>query len=114
MAINADGLIQASRGTLFTAPAKTALPTKVSSFLLNSGTVAAAGSGSVVNWENIGHTSNNNKISFSKDGGDTTTKDTWLVAGAKSSTEAPTITVSGASVQGDSATITKEIGRAHV
>lgn len=86
MAINADGLIQASRGTLFTAPAKTALPTKVSSFLLNSGTVAAAGSGSVVNWENIGHTSNNNKISFSKDGGDTTTKDTWLVAGAKSST----------------------------
>lgn len=110
MAINADGLIQASRGTLFTAPAKTALPTKVSSFLLNSGTVAAAGSGSVVNWENIGHTSNNNKISFSKDGGDTTTKDTWLVAGAKSSTEAPTITVSGASVQGDSATITKVTG----
>lgn len=110
MTINADGLIQASRGTLFTAPAKTALPTKVSSFLLNSGTVAAAGSGSAVNWENIGHTSNNNKISFSKDGGDTTTKDTWLVAGAKSSTEAPTITVSGASVQGDSATITKVTG----
>ena len=108
MAINADGLIQASRGTLFTAPAKTALPTSVSSFLLNSGTVAAAGSGSV-NWENIGHTSNN-KISFSKDGGDTTTKDTWLLAGAKSSTEAPTITVSGASVQGDAATITKVTG----
>ena len=111
MAINADGLIQASRGTLFTAPAKTALPTKVSSFLLNSGTVAAASGGSgSVSWENIGHTSNNNKISFSKDGGDTTTKDTWLVAGAKSSTEAPTITVSGASVQGDSATITKVTG----
>ena len=111
MAINADGLIQASRGTLFTAPAKTALPTKVSSFLLNSGTVAAASGGSgSVSGENIGHTSNNNKISFSKDGGDTTTKDTWLVAGAKSSTEAPTITVSGASVQGDSATITKGTG----
>lgn len=111
MAINADGLIQASRGTLFTAPAKTALPTKVSSFLLNSGTVAAASGGSgSVSWENLGHTSNNNKISFSKDGGDTTTKDTWLLAGAKSSTEAPTITVSGASVQGDSATITKVTG----
>lgn len=110
MAINGDALLQAARGTVFTAPAKTAIPTAgVNQFLLNSGSVNVGTADTPV-WDNLGHTSNSNKISFSKDGGDTTTIDTWLMAAARTSTEAPTITVSGASVQGDKATLKKVTG----
>lgn len=110
MAINGDALLQAARGTVFTAPAKTAIPTAgVKQFLLNSGSVTVGTADTPV-WDNLGHTSNSNKISFSKDGGDTTTIDTWLMAAARTSTEAPTITVSGASVQGDKATLKKVTG----
>lgn len=110
MAINGDALLQAARGTVFTAPAKTAIPTAgVNQFLLNSGSVQV-GTADTPAWDNLGHTSNSNKISFSKDGGDTTTIDTWLMAAARTSTEAPTITVSGASVQGDKATLKKVTG----
>lgn len=110
MAINGDALLQAARGTVFTAPAKTAIPTAgVNQFLLNSGSVKVGTANTPV-WDNLGHTSNSNKISFSKDGGDTTTIDTWLMAAARTSTEAPTITVSGASVQGDKATLKKVTG----
>ncbi len=110
MAINSDALLQAARGTVFTAPAKTAIPTAgVKQFLLNSGSVKVGTADTPV-WDNLGHTSNSNKISFSKDGGDTTTIDTWLMAAARTSTEAPTITVSGASVQGDKATLKKVTG----
>lgn len=110
MAINGDALLQAARGTVFTAPAKTAIPTAgVKQFLLNSGSVKVGTADTPV-WDNLGHTSNSNKISFSKDGGDTTTIDTWLMAAARTSTEAPTITVSGASVQGDKATLKKVTG----
>lgn len=110
MAINGDALLQAARGTVFTAPAKTAIPTAgVKQFLLNSGSVKVGAADTPV-WDNLGHTSNSNKISFSKDGGDTTTIDTWLMAAARTSTEAPTITVSGASVQGDKATLKKVTG----
>ena len=110
MAINGDALLQAARGTVFTAPAKTAIPTAgVKQFLLNSGSVKVGTANTPV-WDNLGHTSNSNKISFSKDGGDTTTIDTWLMAAARTSTEAPTITVSGASVQGDKATLKKVTG----
>lgn len=110
MAINGDALLQAARGTVFTAPAKTAIPTAgVKQFLLTSGSVQVGTADTPV-WDNLGHTSNSNKISFSKDGGDTTTIDTWLMAAARTSTEAPTITVSGASVQGDKATLKKVTG----
>lgn len=110
MAINGDALLQAARGTVFTAPAKTGIPAAgVGKFLLNSGTVQV-GDGATPVWDNLGHTSNSNKISFSKDGGDTSNIDTWLMAAARTSTEAPTITVSGASVQGDKATIQKVTG----
>lgn len=110
MAINGDALLQAARGTVFTAPAKTSIPTAgVKQFLLNSGSVKVGTADTPV-WDNLGHTSNSNKISFSKDGGDTTTIDTWLMAAARTSTEAPTITVSGASVQGDKATLKKVTG----
>lgn len=110
MAINGDALLQAARGTVFTAPAKTTIPTAgVKQFLLNSGSVKVGTADTPV-WDNLGHTSNSNKISFSKDGGDTNTIDTWLTAAARTSTEAPTITVSGASVQGDKATLKKVTG----
>ncbi|MBT1161208.1 hypothetical protein [Bifidobacterium sp. SO1] len=108
MAISDNALIQATRGTVFLAPAKTGLPTAgVGAFLLNAGAISV---GANVSWDNLGHTSNSNKIGFSKDGGDTTTKDTWLKASAKSSTEAPTITITGSSVQGDKATLKKITG----
>ena len=67
MAINGDALLQAARGTVFTAPAKTAIPTAgVNQFLLNSGSVNVGTADTPV-WDNLGHTSNSNKISFSKD-----------------------------------------------
>ncbi|KFI66543.1 hypothetical protein [Bifidobacterium magnum] len=111
MAINNKALMQAARGTLFTAPAGTALPTGgVSKFLLNAGEIEVSPDLEGAKWENLGHTSNSNRLSFSKEGGDTTSMATWLSSSAKTKKEPSTLTVSGASAQVDKATIKKITG----
>lgn len=98
MAINNTDLIQGTRGTIFYAPAETPMPEDgPAAFSLTKDTV---GDGKTA-WQNIGHTSNDNKVSFSTDGGDSNTHDTWLMAGARTTYETTNMTVSGASVQAD-------------
>lgn len=105
MAINLDvndkSLIVPNHGTLFIADAtngEVALPTDLSKFSLLTKSVDST-------WYNIGHTSNDNKLSMSTDGGEATTKATWLVPNARTTYSAITATLTGKSVQGDKNTI---------
>jgi hypothetical protein len=58
-------------GTVFIAPANTALPsTPLTAFTLTGAPPAS--------WENLGHTSKDNLPAFTRDGGDKTVLDSWL------------------------------------
>lgn len=93
MAINKQDIFKAVRGTIFMAPAETPLPDDPSQFTLTTEKVGE--------WENMGHTSNDNRIEFSFDGGEPTTYDTWLEAGVQTTYSTSTLTFTGNSVQGD-------------
>lgn len=98
MAINDKALLQPTRGTVFTAPAETPLPEAgVKAFTLFAD--------DLTDWKNLGHTSNDNKIQFNIDGGDATTHDTWLMAGARTTYASVNLTVTGDSVQVDTDTM---------
>lgn len=74
MASNLETRIQATRGTIFWADAETPLPDDgVKAFTLSADNIPA---GDAV-WTNFGDTSNDNKLSFSADGGDATVLATW-------------------------------------
>lgn len=97
MAINEDGVLQLSRGTIFTAPAETPLPGDLTKFTLDTDKLEQ--------WENLGDLSGNNKVSFSTDGGDATTMSTWRRAKARIIYSDTTGTLTGNSVQLDAATV---------
>lgn len=101
MAISTAGLMQAARGTIFTAPAKTGLPTSLSAFLLTADNIKVGTEADAPTWTNTGHSSEGSKPTFNKDGGDTTSHSTWLVDGVKTTTAATTRSVAITSVQGD-------------
>lgn len=83
MAFNDDATLIATYGTLFYAPVGTPLPKDgAKAFKLNADTVkvdTTASDAPNANqvWTNLGHTSADNKISFSFDGGDATTHNSW-------------------------------------
>ena len=83
MAFNDDATLIATYGTLFYAPVGTPLPKDgAKAFKLNADTVkvdtTASGAPNANQvWTNLGHTSADNKISFSFDGGDATTHNSW-------------------------------------
>lgn len=100
-AVNAKGLIATTRGTLFVADAtngEVALPANLSGFSLLDNNVDNK-------WFNIGHTSSDNKLEISMDGGDAETKSTWLMPNARTTYSNTTIKVTGKSVQGDKKTL---------
>lgn len=97
MAVNDNALIQPVRGTLFVAPAETPLPDDLTQLTLSVDTVG--------DWKNFGHTSNDNKLTWNKDGGDATSHDTWLVAGARTTYASTTLSFTGNSVQVDTDTL---------
>lgn len=101
MAINNAGLMQASRGTVFTAPEKTPLPADLGVFLLTADNIKAGDGENAPVWSNTGHSSNGSKPTFNKDGGDVTSLSTWLVDGVKTVTAATTWSVAITSVQAD-------------
>lgn len=71
MAVNKNALIVPGHGTVFAANQNTAMPAGgLSAFTLTADGPAG--------WTNLGHTSNDNTASFTKDGGDKTVLDTWL------------------------------------
>lgn len=78
MSVDATKLVIPGHGTIFTAPANTKPPTSaLTAFSLTADTVANNET-TPVNWANLGHTSKQNTIAFTKDGGDRETLDTFL------------------------------------
>ena len=82
MAFNDDATLIATYGTLFYAPVGTLLPKDgAKGFKLNSDTIPSSdntgGTDPKKVWTNLGHTSADNKISFSFDGGDATSHNSW-------------------------------------
>lgn len=77
MSIDILETIIPGRGTVFIAPKNTPLPDGgLDDFSLTADTVGGT-------WKNIGHTSKNDMVSFSKEGGETETKETWLSDSAR-------------------------------
>lgn len=99
MAITASYAIP-GYGTVFTAPANTPLP---------EGGIAAFSKGldNVEDFENLGHTSFENPIELSVDGGDATSKRSWLLANLVTIYEGITWSATGNSIQCDKATVQK-------
>ncbi len=85
-------------GTVFTALANTALP-DISLFLKDQDTVG--------DFENLGHTSSENPIELSVDGGDASSKRSWLRDNLITVYEDTTWSASGNSIQADKETVKK-------
>lgn len=71
MSVNSNALIVPGRGTVFQAPKNTACPADPLTSFNRVGEAPA-------DWSNLGHTSKNNTIAFSREGGETTSLDTFL------------------------------------
>ncbi len=85
MAVEANTLIVPGHGTVFTAAPNTALPAApLTAFGLSTDSVGTG----PAEWKNLGHTSKQNTVSFSKEGGEKTTLDTWLADAVRSTTSA--------------------------
>lgn len=72
MGVNANSMIVPGNGTLFHAPIGTALPAKPLEAFTLTGTPPTG-------WTNLGHTSRENTVAFSRDGGEPTSMGTWLM-----------------------------------
>lgn len=82
MAINDDSVFFAEYGTVFYAEVGTALPTGgLKAFHLTDEEVASADSGK--KWQNLGHTSNSNKLEISLEGGKSEAFRSWLKSNLK-------------------------------
>ena len=104
MAFNDDATLIATYGTLFYAPVGTALPASgAKAFRLNSDTIPAGSGGGT--WKNLGHTSTDNKISFSFDGGDATTHSSWARKNLRTTYADSTCTITAKSLQLDGDTL---------
>lgn len=72
MAVNSDALVIPGRATVFHAPLNTAVPANpLADFSVTADTVATG-------WMNLGHTSKENTVAFSREGGEATTISTYL------------------------------------
>lgn len=106
MAFNDDATLIATYGTLFYAPVGTALPAGgAKEFQLNSDTIPVSAGGSGNAWKNLGHTSADNKISFSFDGGDATTHNSWARKNLRTTYADSTCTITAKSLQLDGDTL---------
>lgn len=85
-------------GTVFLAPPNTALPPEgVTAFTRETESVG--------DWENFGHTSRDNTISLSVEGGDATTKGSWLRSALITQYADVTWSAAGSSIQTDKKTV---------
>jgi hypothetical protein len=72
VAVNDNALVIPGKATVFHAPKNTAVPANpLTAFSLSNDTVSTG-------WRNLGHTSKSNTVSFSREGGEATTIDTYL------------------------------------
>lgn len=98
MSVDATKLVIPGHGTVFHAPKNTKPPADpLSLFSLTADEV-----GDTPNkWKNLGHTSKQNTISFTKEGGDRETIDTFLADAVRTSTASTTWGVNIAALQFD-------------
>lgn len=97
LGINGKALFQPKRGTVFIAPENTELPADLSKLLISCDKEGA--------WSNLGHTSADNLPNWDSDGGDGTSKDSWLANAVRTTYEAKTVSVTVKSIQADSKTL---------
>lgn len=98
MSVDATTLVIPGHGTVFRAPVNTAPPTNpLTAFtLLDDGPAG---------WDNLGHTSKQNTISFTKEGGEKESLDTFLADGVRTTTGSTQWGVSVAALQFDADTL---------
>lgn len=105
MAINDDSVFFAEYGTVFYAEVGTALPTGgLRAFHLTDAEVASADSGK--KWQNLGHTSNSNKLEISLEGGESEAFRSWLKSNLKTKKSSDgSMTVTANALQMDAETL---------
>ena len=105
MAINDDSVFFAEYGTVFYAEVGTALPTGgLKAFHLTDEEVASADAGK--KWQNLGHTSNSNKLEISLEGGESEAFRSWLKSNLKTKKSSDgSMTVTANALQMDEETL---------
>lgn len=99
MAIDKKALIIPGKGTVFHAPVGTPMPTIGEGDTSPLQQFSLTGATPPTPWVNIGHTSKDNTIKFTRDGGDTTQIDTFLEDAVDETRESVTWGLSVNSVQ---------------
>ena len=97
MALSESRII-AAHATMFTAAADTELPEDLAGFTVTADTVETG-------WKNIGHTSANDRMTFEKEDGDTTTLATAIHDNDRVIYQNGSVTVTGKHVQSDKDTL---------
>jgi hypothetical protein len=101
VSVDATKLVIPGHGTVFHAPKNTLPPTNpLTAFSLTADTVPNNET-TPVDWMNLGHTSKQNTIAFTKEGGDRETIDTFLADAVRTSTASTTWGVNVAALQFD-------------
>lgn len=77
MSVNASELVVPGHGTVFEADVNTAFPADFDPLDVATG-FTLAGATPPAGWRNLGHTSKQNVVSFTREGGDSTSLDTYL------------------------------------
>lgn len=95
MAVDSSALVVPGRATVFHAPVNTAVPANpLAEFSVTSDTVATG-------WTNLGHTSKENTVAFSREGGEATTISTYLADAVRTVYSAVSWTLSVPALQFD-------------
>lgn len=104
MSVDKTKLVIPGHGTVFKAPKGTKPPTDpMTAFSLTAENVASASGGA--KWINLGHTSKQNTIAFTKEGGDKESLDSFLADGVRTSTSSTQWGVNVAALQIDPTTL---------
>lgn len=105
MSVDATKLVIPGHGTVFHAPVNTLPPTNpLSAFNLTANTVPNNET-TPVTWKNLGHTSKQNTIAFTKEGGERESLDTFLADAVRTSTSSTSWGLNAAALQFDEDTL---------
>lgn len=105
MSVDATKLVIPGHGAVFHAPKNTLPPTNpLAAFSLTADTVPNNET-QPVQWKNLGHTSKQNTIAFTKEGGERESIDTFLADAVRTSTSSTSWGINVAALQFDSNTL---------
>lgn len=101
MSVDATKLVIPGHGAVFHAPVNTKPPTNpLTAFSLSADNVSN-GAEPAVQWKNLGHTSKQNTIAFTKEGGERETLDTFLADAVRTTTSSTSWGLNVAALQFD-------------